>query len=322
MSVDSSGKQAVDFVWGNVPMQPNDDRAATISNIGGSTGDYGWSATTQVASVRLDPALDNHANVEAGWSGYPSFVAGAGNYIVTAASGNGTTVTYQSQNFLAPGTVVNITGLTASAYNLSGVTVATSKFGNFTVTNSANVGEITGQRGKVESTTALSAADGVGLGNIIVPSVVGSTTAVALDALRDAGYEAANITTASATANAKKDVTRFNATSATVAVVYTTSASTAYPVGTKITLAAGTPDGVAPVNLPAYALGTWTVTAAASGNVTIAGSGFTVADTTGINETGNVFGVAGTIKTQSTAANAADVSTSATITITPYAAAS
>jgi len=125
-----------------------------------------------------------------------------------------------------------------------------------------------------------------------------------------------------ATANVKKDVTRFNATSATVAVVYTSTASTAYPVGTKVTLAAGTPAGVSPVNLPAYALGTWTVTAADSTTITIAGSGFTVADTTGINETGNIFGVAGTIKTQSVAAGANEIEVGDAITITPYAAAS
>lgn len=158
-----------------------------------------------------------------------------------------------------------------------------------------------------------------GAGYIVVPSVIGLTTAVATNVLEDDGLV---VTAGSAATNAKKDVTRFNATSATVAVVYTTSASTAYPVGTKITLAAGTPDGVAPVNLPAYARGTWTVTAAASGNVTIAGTGFTVADTTGINETGNVFGVAGTVKTQSVAAGTDEVEVGDAITIVAYAAAS
>jgi len=323
MATDSSGRQAVDFVWGNFPMQPNDDRAATITNTGGSTGDYGWAQTTKVASARLDAALDNHANVEAGWSGYPTFTAGAGNYMVTEASGNGTTVTYKSQNKLAAGDVVNITGLTASSYNLSSATVASANALQFTVTNAANGGLITGQRGKVESTTALTAADGVGLGNIIVPSVLGDTTAVAIDELRDAGYELANITTAAGAANTRTDITRFNATSATVAVVYATSANTNYPTGTKITIVAGTPAGVSPVNLPAYALGTWTVTGSAgAGQITISGSGFTVADTTGVNATGTLGGANGTIKTQSTAAGAAGVATTATITITPWANAS
>jgi hypothetical protein len=158
-----------------------------------------------------------------------------------------------------------------------------------------------------------------GAGYIVVPSVIGLTTAVAGRTLVDDGLV---VTTATAATNAKKDVTRFNATSATVAVVYTTSASTAYPVGTKVTIIAGTEAGADPVNLPAYALGTWTVTAAASSNITIAGTGFTVADTTGINATGTIHGVAGTIKTQSIAAGADEIEVGDAITITPYAAAS
>ena len=218
--LDDAGNVVVDHVWGNMPMQPNDDRE---ENGGGL----------------LDVDLDNHIIAYTGWNGYPSYTPNS------------------------PG------------------------------------------------------AEGAGY--IVVPSVIGQTTANATDILEDAGLV---VTAASATANVKKDVTRFNATSATVAVVYTSSASTAYPVGAKVTLAAGTPAGVSPVNLPAYALGTWTVTAADSTTITIAGSGFTVADTTGINETGNIFGVAGTIKTQSVAAGANEIEVGDAITITPYAAAS
>lgn len=314
MATDSSGNQAVDFVWGNLPVQPNTDRAATATNIGGSTGDYGWSATTQVASDRLNPALDNHANVEAGWAGYPSFVAAEGNYIVTGASGDGTTVTYQSQNFLAAGTSVNITGLTASAYNLSGATVATSNATSFTVTNSANAGTITGQTGKVQSTTAASAADGVGLGYIIVPNVLGLTTALALDALKDAGYEAGNITTATAATNAAKTVTAAARTSGQTTLTFTASgAGAAYAVGTKVTVSAFTGDDAA-LN------GTYTVTANATNTFSVTTTATTAVALTG--QSASVVGVAGTIKTQSTAANASSISTSATITVTPWAAAS
>jgi len=158
-----------------------------------------------------------------------------------------------------------------------------------------------------------------GAGYIVVPSVIGQTTANATDILEDAGLV---VTAATAATNAKKDVTRFNATSATVAVVYTSSASTAYPVGTQITLATGTEAGSSPVNLPSYAKGTWTVTAATSTTITVAGSGFTIADTTGINETANIYGVAATIKAQSVAAGANEVEVGDAITITPYAAAS
>jgi hypothetical protein len=325
MATDTSGNQKVDFVWGNFPMQPNDDRTnggTTVVVAADADQNYDWSGYSVYPSARLDAALDNHAVAEAGWAGYPEYISAAGNYIVTAVSGNGTTVTYTSQNKLAVGDVVNVTGLSAGAYNLTSATVVTANALKFTVTNSANAGELTGQYGKVQLTTAVTAADGVGIGNIVVPSVLGDTTAVALDELRDAGYEAANITTAAAATNTRTDITAFNATSATVAVITATGANTNYPVGTKVTVVAGTPAGEAPVNLPAYALGTWTVTASASNQITVSGSGFTVANTTGINATATLAGTAGTIRVQSTAANAAGISTTATITITPWAAAS
>jgi hypothetical protein len=86
----------------------------------------------------------------------------------------------------------------------------------------------------------------------------------------------------------RKNITRFNATSNSVAVVYVSSASTLYPVGTKVKIDSGKAASSSPVNLPVYALGTWTVTAATSTAITISGFGFTVADTTGINETENI----------------------------------
>jgi hypothetical protein len=316
MATDTSGQQAVDFVWGNFPMQPNDDRAAAITpaNIGGSTGDYSWSATTRVAADRLDAALDNHANAEAGWSGYPAFTPGAGNYIITAVSGDGTTVTYTSQNKLAAGDTVNITGLSASAYNLSGATVATADALKFTVTNAANGGAITGQYGKVQSTTALTAADGAGIGYINVPNVLGATTAVALDALKDAGYEAANITTATAATNAAKTVTDIARTSGSTNLVFTASgAGAAYGVGTKVTVSGFSGDD-------AFLNGTYTVTANATNTFTVVTTATTTVALTG--KSGAVVGVAGTVKTQSTAAATASVATTATITITPWAVAS
>ena len=219
--LDSAGNVAVDFVWGNFPIQPNDVREEN----GGSL---------------LVPALDNHKIVYEGWNGYPLY-----------------------------------------------------------------------------SRPGLAGAEGSGY--IVVPSVIGQTKVNARDILEDAGLV---VTDGTAATNAKKDITRFNATSATVAVVYTSTASTAYPVGTKVVIAAGTPAGSSPVNLPAYAAGTWTVTAATSTTITIAGSGFTVADTTGVNATGTINGLADTIKTQTVAAGADSIAVGAAISIVAYAAAS
>ena len=404
--LDSSSNVAVDFVWGNVPMQPNDDRAASISNFGGTTGsdeiqyqtavvtaasasagtvtytaantfiagqtvtitglstsafnltnvliatasssqftvtngatgsavtgataqakvvigslpgvgaDYAWAATTQVASGRLNPALDSHNIAEGEWASYPSFTAATGNYIITAASGDGTTVTYTAQNKLAAGDVVNITGLTTSAFNLSSATVATANATKFTVTSAVGSGvSITGQYGKVESTTAAASGDGAfvsGTAYIVVPSVLGETTALALDELQDAGYELANITNTIGVTNTATQPTQINVTTTTSATVTIAGGTTSWPVGTKVTIAAGT-------GIPAAVVGTWYVTGGSGSTLVIAGTGWTVADTGAITPGTRLTGTTGTVRTQSTAANAASIATTATITITSWA---
>jgi len=316
-ATDSAGNLRVDFVWGSRPALPNDERAdgtpaATVTY--GATGNAQWTTTTTVPSARLNAALGNHSDVEAEWAGFPGYVEAAGNYMITAVSGNGTTVSYTSQNQLAAGDVVNITGLTASAYNLSAATVATANKLGFTVTNAANAGEITGQwYGKVEKTTARSAADGAGIPYIVVPSVIGETTALALDELKDAGYEAANITTATAATNAASTITAVSRTG-TTATITSTGAGAKYPVGTKIT--------VASLVSPDTALnGTFTVTAVATNSVsyTTTTSG---ALSTGSLSVAGLTGGAGTIKTQSVAAGTGSVASTATITVTPFATAS
>ena len=140
---DSAGNLRVDFVWGNFPKQPNDERAdgtPTATESYNASGNKSWTSKSTIASARLNAALGDHSDIEAEWANFPSYLEAAGNYMVTAASGNGTTVTYTSQNKLAAGDVVNITGLTASAYNLSSATVATANPIKFTVTNAANAG--------------------------------------------------------------------------------------------------------------------------------------------------------------------------------------
>ena len=315
---DSAGNLQTDFVWGNFPAQPNDERTdgtavEVVAN--NAAQNKSWSGYSKNPSARLNAALGNHSDIEADWANFPSFVEAAGNYMVTAVSGNGTTVTYTSQNKLAAGDVVNITGLTASAYNLSSATVATATPLKFTVTNAASAGEITGQwYGKVEKTTARTAADGVGVGYINVPRVLGNTTAVALDTLKDAGYEAANITTATAATNAAITVTAAARTAASTTLTFTASgAGAAYAVGTKVVVSVFGGDD-------AFLNGTYTVTANATNTFSV-----TTTETTAVALTGKsaaVNGVAGTIKSQSTAAGTASVASTATITITPWAAAS
>jgi hypothetical protein len=310
---DSAGKLQIDFVWGNLPKHPNDVRAdgtPTATETYGASQNGQWTTKSTIASARLNASLGDHSDIEAEWANFPAYIEAAGNYMVTAASGNGTTVTYTSQNELAAGDVVNITGLTASAYNLSSATVASANKLQFTVTNSANAGLITGQwYGKVEKTTARSAADGAGIPYIVVPNVLGATTAVALDTLKDAGYEAANITTATAATNAAGVVTAAARTAGSTTVTIT-DASHGFVTGNKVTIS----DVDASVN------GTYTITKLTDNTFTVTTTATTVLALTEI--TGAVVAVAGTIKAQSTAAGAASVASTATITITPWAAAS
>lgn len=409
--LDTSSNVAVDFVWGNLPMQPNDDRAAAVTpaNIGGTTGsnelqyqtavvtaasasagtvtytannsfqagqtvtitglstsafnltsvliatvsssqftvtnaatgsavtgatatakvvvgsipgvgaDYAWAATTRVASGRLNvgtPAFNNHNIAEGEWATYPSFTAATGNYIVTAATGNGTTVTYTSQNKLTAGDVVTITGLYTSAFNLSSATVATANATSFTVTSAVGSGTTnTGQYAKVEATNAAASGDGAfvsGTAYIVVPSVLGDTTALALDELQDAGYELANITNTTGVTNTATQPTGVNVTTTTAATITIAGGTGTWPVGTKVTIAAGT-------GIPAAVVGTWYVTGGSGSTLIIAGSGWTVANSGAITPGTVLTGTTGTVKTQSTAAAAASVATTATITITSWA---
>jgi len=282
-ATDSAGNLRVDFVWGSRPAQPNDERAdgtPTATETYGASQNGQWTNKGTIASARLNPALNNHSDIEAEWANFPSFVEAEGNYMVTAASGNGTTVTYTSQNNLSAGNTVNITGLTASAYNLSAATVVAADKLKFTVTNAANAGLITGQwYGKVEKTTARSAADGAGIPYIVVPNVLGETTAVALDELKDAGYEAANITTAAAATNAAGVITAAARTAGS-GVTTITDAAHGFVTGNKVTISATD----ATVN------GTYTVTRLTNDTFTVTTTATTVLALSAI--TGAVVAVA------------------------------
>jgi hypothetical protein len=208
--LDSAGEVAIDFVWGNFPMQPNDARPDTTAG-------------------RLDPALDNHIIALSGWNGYPQYNP-----------------------------------------NTAGEDVA-------------------------------GATD-----YVLVPSVLGLTTALATDAMKDASLVP---TTATAATNAAGSITDIDRTAGSTTVELTGVGFTAaYPVGTKITVAStGTVDG------------TWTVTGNTSTNKIRFTSNASTVLTSG---TGSIIGVAGTIKTQSVAAGANQIAPGAAVTITPWAAAS
>ena len=145
---------------------------------------------------------------------------------------------------------------------------------------------------------------------VLVPSVIGLTTALATDAMKDATLVP---TTAAAASNAASTITAVSRTG-TTATLTSSGAGAKYPVGTKITVASL----VAPNDV---LNGEFTVTAVATNSVsyTTTTSG---ALSTGSLTVAGLTGVAGTIKTQSIAAGANTISAGAAVTITPFAAAS
>ena len=315
-ATDSAGNLAVDFVWRNFPLQPNDERNGSVSNIGGSSQDHQWAQTTQAASTslaygalsvtvansqtKLVPA-DNHVIAESSWASYPSFAsADQGVYTITQASGDGSTQTYTApNNFLKAGDTVNITG---TGLDGTGLTVATANRYTFTVSGSGT-GSYINISGKVRYADELTANDGAfvsGTDYVLVPNVLGAVLANAQKALNDAELV---VTTASAYTPAISNV----ALTSNVATI-TTAAAHGYAVGDSVTVAAVT----------ATALnGTFTITAKTGTTFSYA---LTHGNISSASDTGTakVAARANTVFSQSVAAGTASVSAGAAITITPY----
>lgn len=325
--LDSSGNVAVDYVWGNFPLQPNDQRVAggNVVTFGGGAYDNAWSSNYTYASdllvtgnisktlhygvVSLVPA-DSHEIVLADYAGYPGNIPGGAKYFVTEASADGTTVTYLAQNNLKVGDTVTVAGLGTGAFNLVGATVAFANAVKFTVTNAATGATTRGYGATATVTTGAAAADGAyvsGVFYIAVPNVLGLTTANASDSLVDAGM--GTVTTASAATNAAKTVTAAARTAGSATITITAS-SHAYVAGNSVTIS----------STDATVNGTYSVVSATTHTFTVVGTATTVLALTGLS--GSVAAVAGTIKTQSVAAGAATIAKGTAVTITPWAAAS
>lgn len=89
MANDTGGNVKVDFVWGNFPMQPDDARTGTATQIssGNASGDKGWGATALVNSAALTKTAitvnlnngitssvkNNHSVAVDNWNGYPDY---------------------------------------------------------------------------------------------------------------------------------------------------------------------------------------------------------------------------------------------------------
>jgi hypothetical protein len=339
-ATDSAGNVAVDQVWGNFPLQPNDVRRASVTNFGGVSGsdvvtitsggtmqnvpgkdaDYGWSATTMVASgnlaygnitkelnngITFAVKPDNHEIAEAAYSGYPANVRGnQAVYIITQATGDGSTQTYTApNNFLKAGDTVNITGTGLDGNSL---TVATANRYTFTVSGSGT-GSYINISGRVRYANEVTSNDGAYIGGVAyikVPNVLGLTTALATDAMNDAELVP---TTASAASNTAKTVTAAARASGGLAVLTASGAGAAYAIGTKVTIA----------SVDATVNGTYTVVDNATNTFTVVTPTTTSLNLTGLS--GTVVGVTGTIKSQSVVAGATSISAGTAVTLTPWA---
>jgi hypothetical protein len=73
--LDTSGELFVDFVWGNFPMQPDDDRQTSPTQTVTVGGDQNvsWTNYGTKASARLDRTLSFHDIEATAYSGYPAY---------------------------------------------------------------------------------------------------------------------------------------------------------------------------------------------------------------------------------------------------------
>jgi hypothetical protein len=139
--LDTAGEVAIDFVWGNMPMQPNDARPNTTAG-------------------RLDPALAEHITALSGWGGYPQFtansagedVAGATNYVLVPSVLGLTTA--EATDAMKDASLVPTTA--SAATNAAGVVTAASRTagsGVTTITDSSH-GFVTGNKVTLSSVDA------------------------------------------------------------------------------------------------------------------------------------------------------------------------
>lgn len=91
MTLDTGGNVQVDYVWGNVPMQPDDARTGdgnpTVVSAANAAQNHGWSGYSVIDSPALTKTAinstvtygitisvpNNHSVVENNWNGYPAY---------------------------------------------------------------------------------------------------------------------------------------------------------------------------------------------------------------------------------------------------------
>ena len=187
---DTGGNVAVDFVWGNMPLQPDDDRGADV----------------------LDPTLDNHNIADVGWSGYPAFLANDDNDVP-----NVVIPSFLGKTAAEATAMLGTYGLVAGTDTVS--TTGAVLANDLTVKSQTPVGGTVVDEGE--------AVDLVFYNYIAaVPNVVGMTEAAATAALVAVGLTKGAVTTTATGANVGNDGTVKTQTPAAAATVDISEGST------------------------------------------------------------------------------------------------
>ena len=156
----------VDFAWGNIPMQPNDDR-----------------------ETHLDPELDSHIIATASYQGFPSFLRGE-----------------PYDDTIANAVMPDLTGLTLQQADDALAAVGINTFNQNSTANGAttvNNGKVSSQFPAAGTILNVEEVPAVVLYNAPeVPNVVGLTEAAATTALTNAGLVKGTVTTADNAAGA------------------------------------------------------------------------------------------------------------------------
>ena len=78
--VDTSGNVAVDFVWGNFPIQPDDKRVTSPSQTTVVSGaqNHSWTYVSTKPSAKLDPTQNSEVIADEAWASFPGYTENEG----------------------------------------------------------------------------------------------------------------------------------------------------------------------------------------------------------------------------------------------------
>lgn len=198
------GNVQVDYVWGNYPLQPDDDRDGNTSSFGGGSGDAYWNYTslynsdtlqTSDYSVRVgnqwggfDVAVppDSHTIASTGWDGYPGLDLVPNVVRLNVLTGD--VADALSAAGMSLGTVTRV-----SVYSINGEAKITATDANrgIVVAQYPKAGD--GNNGGTVNVTVLD-PDPV-VADTVVPDVVGLDSAAAQSAIEDVNLVYASSTT-------------------------------------------------------------------------------------------------------------------------------